>query len=239
MLIKKLWPVLLALCVVTVAGLVIDLLLEPTKTMRVGHYLVLWPTLGLALFAIGRVLRAKLAPGRLRRSYGLLVGFGSVLAPLFIIGPLERTVNSLGIERIEQQLRPLIERLEADPITAPETLIDTLGEPRDIDAVNIHQSPLAYLVETGMTSIDIDGYTVFHVTGGDGWQHFHNDQPDDLPVRVNHATALRTVIADEHQSTTAFCRPATGTSCADDSTCITSEHWRCDIEIKSRPTVEE
>ena len=223
----RLWQILLAVGALVAAGLIADLFDAPTKSLRVGHYLALWPAMGLVVFSLGRLLRRKMAPGRFQRSFGLLVGFASVLVPLVLIGPIERSVITFGIGKITHELTGLTDFLEVQQTFEPQALVTALGAPEHVYGVAISRSAQGYVISTAMTAIDIDGYTVYRHAGTPQWLYFHNDQPDDVPARATYADALADVREHTATLTTAACTTSTRQACQDHEQCAQNEHWQC------------
>ena len=223
---KRFLVVLSLACLLIAVAVGVHMWLNPMRGARMTHYLVLWPSLAIAIFAAGRILRARPSLYRYRRSFGLLLLFVAVLGPLCLIGPIEDIVNARALTWVDRELGTLTSHLDVRRGDVDTGFIDYLGPADHTYTLSLRTGPNGYLLETALPAMDIDGYTAYRVDDAPVWAYFHNDRPPAFSSRRRFEHWLEAHDSGGTNVRTAHCQPRQ--SCAgQQSLCVDNAHWRC------------
>mgnify|MGYP001271911351 CR=1 FL=1 len=221
----RIWLIALLVGLAAAVAAVATPWLSPTRTFRLGPYLLFWPCMGLALLAAGKLIGTWLNPGAFRRSYTTFVWFAALILPLMLLRPVELAVNTHAMALISTELSALRTYLGSGE-SIDRRFIEHLNPPEHVYELKLQLTPVGYLLETSMPAIDIDGHRVFITEADTDYRYFHNDMPPTQKPRLEYERLVEINNGfGVGRVRRASCSARSEAECT--GACVSNDGWQC------------
>lgn len=152
---------------------------HPMVSGRIAGYMSIFAALPVTIFFGLGLLRRFTNFVKKTWKFYLFQVIATLLMPFVILANVENQFNKMRFSLVQKEMAPFIIYIDNNKEKygkLPENLDNASVWPETLNNITYQSGTDVYMLETGVSSVDIDGSKIFYDSTDNHWYQFHNDE---------------------------------------------------------------